>query len=54
MTDIQDGPIPLEENKVETLQDKITQNIDNQPQTNKNEFNPNQELHLKETENEKD
>ena len=39
MTDIQDGPIPLEENKVETLQDKITQNIDNLPQDNKNEFN---------------
>ena len=57
MTDIQDGSIPIEENKVETLQDKITQNIDNLPQDNKNEFNNNQnptkeEIQLKETDNE--
>ena len=57
MTDIQDGSIPIEENKIETLQDKITQNIDNLPQDNKNEFNNNQnptkeEIQLKETDNE--
>ena len=57
MTDIQDGSIPIEENKVETLQDTITQNIDNLPQDNKNEFNNNQnptkeEIQLKETDNE--